>query len=222
MLNVSERLKEKYPGIHFGIMVLENVINPENCHELDLEKEKVESELRQKYGPMDRKSLREEPVLNAYFKFYKSFKKTYHVELQLISVAQKGKSIPSVQALVEAMFMAELNSQILTAVHDYSKVGDDFFFELAEGTESFVGMGGKEKQIQMNDIVFKSKDQIFGTVLQGPDHETRITLDSKCAVFAAYGVPGVEKEAIENHLNEILEYVIIIKEDTELRGLFIS
>ena len=44
----------------------------------------------------------------AYNACYKGFKKTYHVQLQLESVALKGRSIPRVAALMEAMFMAEL------------------------------------------------------------------------------------------------------------------
>jgi hypothetical protein len=42
-------------------------------------------------------------------------KKTYHIALQLEPVVLKGKSLPNVAALVEAMFTAELGDLLLTA-----------------------------------------------------------------------------------------------------------
>ena len=66
----------------------------------------------------DRPALLSHPVLQAYDAYYRQFKKTYHVQLQLESILFKGKSIPSVAALVEAMFMAEMNDLLLTAGHD--------------------------------------------------------------------------------------------------------
>ena len=59
---------------------------------------------------MDRVALRREPILKAYQEHYKRFEKTYHVHLQLESIVFKGKPIPTSVALVEAMFMAEVNS----------------------------------------------------------------------------------------------------------------
>ena len=67
---------------------------------------------------MDRKSLRDLPVFAAYDAFYRSFKKTYHVQLQLESVVFKDKTIFSPSALVACMFMAELETGLLTAAHD--------------------------------------------------------------------------------------------------------
>jgi len=40
--------------------------------------------------------LLEHPILKAYQEYYRRFKKTYHVQLQLESLLFKGKSIPSV------------------------------------------------------------------------------------------------------------------------------
>ncbi len=59
--------------------------------------------------------------LPAYASYYRAFDKTYHVLGQLKSVAVKGKAIPSVAALVEAMFIAELHNGLLTAGHDLAR-----------------------------------------------------------------------------------------------------
>ena len=59
--------------------------------------------------------------MREYINYYKRFKKTYHVLLQLESI-NKNKSIPRVDAPVQAMFMAELNSFLLTAGHDLNRI----------------------------------------------------------------------------------------------------
>lgn len=62
-----------------------------------------------------------EPI-KTYVEYYKCLKKTYHVLLQLESIVFKKKSIPNVSPLVEAMFMAELKNQLLTANHDMDTI----------------------------------------------------------------------------------------------------
>ena len=79
---------------------------------------RLESQLRERFAGQTRGDLDQLPVLQAYAAYYKRFKKTYHVQLQLESIAFKGKPIPSVAALVEAMFMAEVKNMLLTAGHD--------------------------------------------------------------------------------------------------------
>lgn len=56
----------------------------------------------------------------------------------------KGKGIPSVQHLVEAMFMAELKNAILTAGHDLDKLSLPLRAQVCSGAESFVAMGGRD------------------------------------------------------------------------------
>ena len=66
--------------------------------------------------------MREIEPLPAYAAYYKRFGQRYHVGMQLESVAQKGKDLPDVAALVEGMFVAELRNLILTAGHDLDQI----------------------------------------------------------------------------------------------------
>src|SRR5690242_8621883 len=102
-----------YPGAHAGFLALREVANPNHHPELDQHKAALEQALRERYAGSDRAALAQLPVLKAYADYYKRFRKTYHVQLQLESVAFKGKLLPAVAALVEAMFMAELSDLLL-------------------------------------------------------------------------------------------------------------
>lgn len=89
--------------------------------------------------------MSEHPVLQAYNTYYCRFKKSYQVQLQLESIAWKGKSIPSVSALVEAMFMAEMKNMLLTAGHDLDVLQLPLTLDVSKGTESYQLMRGVNK-----------------------------------------------------------------------------
>ena len=120
MFRVSADWKRAYPGAHVGILAMRNVINPSRHPELDQQKEELETDLRTLFKEPD--SLKSLGPIKAYQAYFKRFKKTYHVFQQLESVIFKGKPIPQVAALVEAMFMEELRNTLLTAGHDLDVV----------------------------------------------------------------------------------------------------
>ena len=106
MLTVSESWKTTYPGAAAGILVMHHVANPDHHSALDQAKADLERELRTRFSTeADLKAL---SPIQAYTAYFKRFKKTYPVLLQLGSIAFQGKSVPRVAALVEAMFIAEL------------------------------------------------------------------------------------------------------------------
>ncbi len=118
MFQITQEWKYNYPDAHAGVLVLRGVTNPANHAELEKQKSDLEERLRGRFAGLDRSALLQLPELRAYDAYYSRFKKTYHIQLQLESIILKGKPIPAVAALVEAMFMAEMEDLLLTAGHD--------------------------------------------------------------------------------------------------------
>ena len=104
MLTVSDAWRTGWPGAAAGVLAMRGAANPARHAELDKVTDELERELRTRYA--DRNALRALPAIQAYEIYFKGFKKTYHVLLQLESVAVKGKPIPRPGALVQAMFLA--------------------------------------------------------------------------------------------------------------------
>ena len=117
MLMVSEEWKQAFPGAGVGLMTLSGVANPDCCAVLEHKKRVLEEEIRARFP--NRRAVADYEPVQAYNSYYKRFGQTYHVQHQLESVGFKGKSLPAVAALVEAMFMAELKNGLLTAGHDW-------------------------------------------------------------------------------------------------------
>jgi len=210
MLTITENWKTTYPGASVGILIMKGVSNPKSHPELDALKSALEEQLRTQFADFDRSALRELPTLKAYHAYYKSFKKTYHVQLQLESIVFKGKSIASVTSLVETMFTAELKYQLLTAGHDLEIVQQPVGVFVAYGGESFTRINGQEQQLKAGDMYIADAESILSSMIYGPDQRTRINPKTKQVLFTVYAPPGIDESTVSSHLRDIESYVKVI------------
>ncbi|MBU0491277.1 MAG: hypothetical protein KKA73_06660 [Chloroflexi bacterium] len=220
MLIVSEAWKAAYPGAAVGVLAMRDVANPDRHAGLDQLAVELEEQLRARFT--DRQELKALDTIQAYAAYYKRFKKTYHVQLQLESIALKGKSIPRVAALVEAMFVAELKNLLLTAGHDLAVVQSPVKLDVARGTERYTRLDGQEQETKPDDMMIADAQGIISTVIYGPDHRTRITPATRKVLFTVYAPPGIGKLAVHRHLQDIQAYVELIAPDavTELLHVY--
>lgn len=219
MLQVSDTWKATYPNAHVGLLVMRAVINPPQHAGLEEHKAALEAELRTRFSGQDRTAILSNPILQAYDAYYREFKKTYHVQLQLESILFKGKSIPSVAALVEAMFMAEVNNLLLTAGHDLDTLHLPLTLDVAQGTESYTLLGGEPQRSKAGDMMIVDSEGIISSIVYGPDQRTQITAQTRNVVFTVYALSGVSEEAVTHHLQEIQGYVQIIAPDATVESL---
>ena len=215
MITLSPKWMTKMPQASVGLLVLKGAPNLSDHAELKITKGKLEQELRDRFGNMDRKSLREEPVMAAYDAFYRQFRKSYHVQLQLESVVFKEKPIFSPTALVASMFMAELKTGLLTAAHDLSLLQIPLLADIAEGGETYQRLDGSQQELKAGDLYIKDQQGILSSVVYGPDQRTQIQPETSQAAFTTYGPPGISPAQIEEQL-EILEgYVRLFAPDAK-------
>jgi DNA/RNA-binding domain of Phe-tRNA-synthetase-like protein len=219
MFIVSETWKTKYPGAFVGILAMRDVANPERHAVLDKRKEELEDQLRSRFSDFDRAALKALPTFQAYNAYYKRFKKTYHVQLQLESVVFKGKSIPRVAALVEAMFMAELKSMFLTAGHDLEALQMPVTIDVATGSERYVRLNGQEQTLKAGDMFIADAQGIMSSVIYGPDRRTQITSETRQVFFTVYAPPGIEEQAMYEHLEDIQANVLLFAPEAEVELL---
>jgi DNA/RNA-binding domain of Phe-tRNA-synthetase-like protein len=142
MFEVTQNWKLAYPGASAGVLVMRAVSNPAHHPDLERRKAELEDQLRAQFSGHDRVAMASHPVLQAYDQYYRPFKKTYHIQLQLESIVLKGKAIPSVAALVESMFMAEMQDLLLTAGHDLDVLQLPLRLEVATGSENYTLLRG--------------------------------------------------------------------------------
>jgi DNA/RNA-binding domain of Phe-tRNA-synthetase-like protein len=157
--------------------------------------------------------------LQAYEAYYHRFKKTYHVQLQLESILFKGKSIPSVAALVEAMFMAEMDNLLLTAGHDLDALQLPVRLDVAEENERYILLRGLEQETKAGDMLIRDGAGIISSILYGPDQRTQITARTKNVMFTVYAPAGIDEPTLIQHLLEIQKNVALIAPRTRVEML---
>ncbi|MBL8094370.1 MAG: hypothetical protein JNL73_09390 [Anaerolineales bacterium] len=207
---VTKRWQSAYPAAHAGFLALDGVVNPTQHPELERAKRELEENLRARWAGHDRKSLEREPVLAAYAAYYRPFQKSYHVRAQLESVAFKGKALPGVAALVEAMFMAELKNGLLTAGHDLDRLNRPVTVDVADGTETYTVLRGQVQPLKAGDMFMADQDGVISSVLYGPDQRTAISAETTRALFAVYAPAGIQASQVEAHLGAIADLVRLV------------
>lgn len=216
---VSEAWKAAFPGAKAGMLVMHNVAAPDHSSALDRVKEELEQALRARFAGCTRADLKAIPTIQAYDAYFQRHKKTYHVQLQLESVALKGKPIPSVAPLVESMFIAELKNLLLTAGHDLDAVKPPVRLDAANGMEEYTMLNGQRQVLKAGDMFIGDGLGVISSVLYGPDQRTRITSDTCNVFFAVYAPVGIEEQAVLSHLQDIRANVLLIAPEAKVEEL---
>ena len=216
MLDVTQAWKSAYPGACVGLLLVEGVENPDHDPALDQAKAELEESLRSRFK--DRASIMDLPVVQAYDAHFKRFNKTYHVQLQLESVALKGKTIPRVAAVVEAMFMAELDNALLTAGHDFREISPPLTLGVSSGQERYTRLNGQEQELKPNDMMVTDDRGVISSVIYGPDQRTRITPATTEALFFVYAPRGIGEARVRAHLQDILRNVRCVSPTAQVRA----
>jgi len=219
LFKVTPSWKSTFPNAHAGILVMRNASNPAHHAELEKLKSELEESLRTQFAGQDRAAIASHPVLKVYEEYYKRFKKTYHVQLQLESIVLKGKSIPSVASLVECMFMAEVKNMLLTAGYDLDKLGLPLTLDVTQGTESYTLMRGTEQTVKTGDMTISDKAGIISNIIYGPDQRTQITESTRNVVFTVYAPAGIDEQLIIGHLEDMRDYVLVVAPEAEVELL---
>lgn len=219
MFDVTSTWKSAFPGAHAGVLVMRNVSNP--AHHIVLEKQKIELEerLRSQFVGQDRAAIASHPILQAYNEYYRRFKKTYHVQLQLESIILKGKSIPSVAALVESMFMAEVKNMLLTAGHDLDTLQLPLTLDVTTGDESCMLLRGENQTVKAGDMMISDRLGIISNIIYGPDQRTQITANTRNVVFTVYVPNGIDEPEILQHLGDIQKNVMLVAPQAQVELL---
>lgn len=219
MFEVTDTWKSIYPGAHVGVLVIRGVSNP--AHHADLEKRKMglEQQLRSQFSGQDRAMIASHPILEAYGEYYRRFRKTYHIQLQLESIVLKGKSIPSVAALVESMFMAEMQDMLLTAGHDLDRLHLPLRLDVATGNETYTLLRGEQRVLKPGDMMISDQEGVISSILYGPDQRTQITPHTSNVIFTVYAPPRIGEDSVLEHLQHIQENVMVFAPQAGVESL---
>jgi DNA/RNA-binding domain of Phe-tRNA-synthetase-like protein len=215
-LDVDPIWRQAHPGASVGLIAMRGVANPASNDTLNDLATALETDVRSRFGSADRETIRATPPLPAYAAYYKRWGQRYHVAMQLESVAQKGKALPRVAALVEAMFIAELRNLLLTAGHDLDGLALPVRLTTGSG-DAFTAPNGQETTVKAGDMaIVDAQGRVVSAIVTGPSDVARIGPETTAALFYAYAPPGVDSGLVDAHLHEIERNVRLISPDAKV------
>jgi DNA/RNA-binding domain of Phe-tRNA-synthetase-like protein len=139
----------------------------------------------------------------AYERYYKRFKKTYHVQLQVESIVLKDKNLHSISPLVDANFVSEVETFVLTAGHDVSKLNGSIVLDVSNEDDSITQMNGVTRSIYANDMVMRDSGGVCCSIIYGQDNRSPISAETSEVLYVAYAPEGVPAETVDNQLKTI-------------------
>lgn len=218
LLEIDPAWRKAHPGAAVGVLAMRGASNPASHEEMNALAAGLEEDVRTRLGSVERQALRAIPPLPAYAAYYKRWGQRYHVAMQLESVAQKGRPIPRVAALVEAMFVAELRNLLLTGGHDLDQIS--LPVRIASGNEeAYHAPSGKEMTVKPGDMfIADAQNRILSAIITGPSDVARIGPETTGVLVYVYAPPGIERARLDAHLDEIERNIHLIAPESEVVG----
>lgn len=206
----TQRWRMRWPGAVCACLVLTSVTNPASSLALERRVDSVEQTLRERYSGLDRAAMRAMPPFDAYDRYYKHFGQNFHVLHQIESVALKGKPIPRRAALVEAAFVEELQSGLLTAMHDADVIGPDIVTDAALGAETYTLYNGKEATLDPDDMFMRDSRGILTSVIKGPAAYALATPETTAVAVCVYAPSDIGPDRVATHLEAIAANMLAV------------
>ena len=206
-ISASEEWRSAHPGAVMGLLELSGVDNKNASPAFEARKRETEARLRERYRGFTRQDFLALPVLSAYEGYYKKFKKTYHVLLQVESIVLKGRDLPNVSPLVDANFTAEVETLVLTAGHDAAKLHGAIRLDVSRERDQLTQMNGETKIIHAGDMIMRDADGISCSIIYGQDNRSPISAQTSHVLYVAYAPVGVSAETVDVQLGKIEENI---------------
>jgi DNA/RNA-binding domain of Phe-tRNA-synthetase-like protein len=203
----TDEWRAAHPGAIIGLLEVSSLVNDAACPALDERKREIEADVRARYGGLTRRELLGFPVMAAYAAYYKRFEKTYHVQLQLESIAWKGKRLPDVSPAVDANFAAEVATLVLTAGHDADQLREPILMDVSRPGDQMVQMNGAVKDLRPGDMIMRDTRGIACSIIYGQDVESPISVGSTHVLYVAYAPAGVPAGQVDLQLARIEEHL---------------
>jgi DNA/RNA-binding domain of Phe-tRNA-synthetase-like protein len=199
-------------GATIGVLELSGLDNRRSSPRLTERKRVIEARLRERYHGYARQDFLALPVMADYDRYYKRFNKTYHVQLQLESIVLKGKPLPDVSPAVDANFMAEIETLILTAGHDAEKLTRPVVIDVSRDDDQMIQMNGTSRAVRAGDMIMRDAGGVACSIIYGQDARSPITPETSRVLYVAYAPAPIAPDIVERQLRGVEENLRLVSE----------
>ncbi len=206
MISRDPYAREK--GAYLYYAVVRGVEVKEKDEEVEKLLREAEEELRKKYTL---ESLREDPKVQAYRKFMWGLgidpTKVRPASEALARRALRGP-LPTINSLVDLGNAISVKYLVPIGIYDLDKVVGEMELRKAKEGEKFLPIGRGEVALKGNELVLADEEGVMHLFPYRDSRRTMVTLETRNALVAAAGVPGVPEEEVRKAVEEILNFLV--------------
>lgn len=165
-------------------------------------RDKTLDEIRAEGAAYDRETVfRQDP----YFRYFRKFKKTYPVMMQVESFLLKGRPFPDGEYINSVAFLTELKTHLLLGTHDADRVEGGIVFYNETAKTPFPGMINPDSHSYPGDITGRDDKGIIISMIAGADSRTCIHDDTLHVVYLVFGLEGTDIDAAADQIKECVK-----------------
>ena len=208
-LKIDSKLKTRFPDLTVLTLHIKGVHVQKRSIELENFKVEVMRQVRNDYN-LD--SVKDQPTFRAYRGFFWSIKidptKIRPAAEALIRRILAGKTLPSINTLVDAYNLASIKSGIALATFDADKLEGDLLMRFATEGEQFIGIGMEKPLIlKGGEIVVSDETKLIAVYPYRDADDTKVTEETENVTVVVCGVPGIPKQDLENASHVAQDYI---------------
>lgn len=156
-----------------------------------------------------------------YFRYFRKFKKTYPVMMQVESFLMKGRPFPEGKYINAVAFLTELKTGILMGTHDAERVEGDIVIYTETEKVPFPSIHGSEGHSYPGDTTGRDDAGVIISMIAGADSRTCLQDDSTHVLYLVFGTPATSDEVLYECLDQVEEYVRTLAPSAELQRYFV-
>lgn len=209
-LKIDSKLKTRFPDLIAKILQVKEVKVEKRNSELEKFKAEIAKQVREMY---DLESLKDQPAFRAYRDFFWSVgidpTKNRPAAEALIRRILGGRTVPTINSLVDAYNLASIKSRIALATFDADKLEEDLFMRFAEEGETFLGIGMEKPLIlKGGEIVVADNAKLVAVYPYRDADNTKVTVETKNIAMIVCGAPGISEERLDFASQVAQEYIL--------------
>ena len=203
-MRVESALKDEFPGLRVVELELTGLSVTRSDPRLEAMKQRVAEETRVRRPGLD--ALKDEPLIRAYRDFYWRVgvdpTKTRPAGEALTRRVLGGKTIPTINTLVDVYNLVSLTTSVAIAAFDAAHVSRPALsMRRARAGESFLGIGmDHPMSLRGNEVVIDDAhhSELIAVYPYRDAERSKIRDTTNAALLLMCGVPGIGDEALED------------------------
>jgi DNA/RNA-binding domain of Phe-tRNA-synthetase-like protein len=112
-----------------------------------------------------------------------------------------------ISPLVDANFIAEVETLVLTVGHDVARLQEPIVIDIARAGDHITQMHRAAKAGRAGDMIMRDAQGVSCSIIYGQDNRSPIASETSRVLYVAYAPIGVPAATVDTQLQQLTEHI---------------